>query len=66
VSDRWTKVLMERFYERLAAGVGAADAMNDAQRTLRRAGVPARFWAACSVIGDGSLSFTATAALPTR
>jgi hypothetical protein len=66
VSDRWTKVLMERFYERLAAGVGAADAMNDAQRTLRRAGVPARFWAAFSVIGDGSLSFTATAALPTR
>jgi hypothetical protein len=40
--------------------------MNDAQRTLRRAGVPARFWAAFSVIGDGSLSFTATAALPTR
>jgi CHAT domain-containing protein len=66
VSDRWTKVLMERFYQRLAAGVGAADAMNDAQSSLRKAGVPARFWAAFSVIGDGSLSFTTAAAQPTR
>ncbi len=57
VSDRWTKVLMERFYKRLAAGATTAEAMNDAQTSLRRAGVPARFWAAFSVIGDGALSF---------
>jgi len=60
VSDRWTRVLMERFYQRLAAGATTADAMNAAQASLRRAGVPARFWAAFSVIGDGSLSFTTT------
>jgi len=61
VSDRWTSVLMERFYQRLAVGASTADAMNDAQASLRRAGVPARFWAAFSVIGDGSLSFTPAA-----
>jgi len=61
VSDRWTRVLMERFYQRLAAGATTADAMNAAQASLRRAGVPARFWAAFSVIGDGSLSFTTPA-----
>lgn len=60
VSDRWTKVLMERFYERLASGASTADAMNGAQTSLRRAGVPPRFWAAFSVIGDGSLTFTPT------
>jgi CHAT domain-containing protein len=58
VSDRWTKVLMERFYRSLATGATAADAMNQAQTSLRRAGVPARFWAAFSVIGDGALRFT--------
>lgn len=58
VSDRWTKVLMERFYERLAAGASTADAMNGAQMSLRRAGVPPRFWAAFSVIGDGALTFS--------
>ena len=57
VSDRWTKVLMERFYEALARGVSAAEAMNQAQTSLRRSGVPARFWAAFSVIGDGELTF---------
>ena len=57
VSDRWTKVLMERFYQSLAAGATTADAMNSAQTSLRRAGVPARFWAAFSVIGDGALTF---------
>ncbi|MES3035696.1 MAG: CHAT domain-containing protein [Gemmatimonadota bacterium] len=60
VSDRWTRVLMERFYERLSAGASTADAMNGAQTSLRRAGVPARFWAAFSVIGDGALTFTPT------
>ncbi|MCC7054185.1 MAG: CHAT domain-containing protein [Gemmatimonadaceae bacterium] len=58
VSDRWTRVLMERFYRNLAEGRPAADAMNAAQTSLRRAGVPARFWAAFSVIGDGALTFT--------
>lgn len=57
VSDRWTKVLMERFYRNLATGATAADALSDAQTSLRRAGVPARFWAAFSVIGDGALTF---------
>lgn len=57
VSDRWTKVLMERFYQNLAKGATTADAMNSAQTSLRRAGVPARFWAAFSVIGDGALTF---------
>lgn len=57
VSDRWTKVLMERFYQYLARGATTADAMNMAQTSLRRSGVPARFWAAFSVIGDGSLTF---------
>lgn len=66
VSDRWTKVLMERFYQRLAAGATAADAMNDAQTSLRRAKVPARFWAAFSVIGDGALTFTPVTATPAR
>ena len=61
VSDRWTKVLMERFYKNLAAGEPTAEAMNNAQTSLRRAGVPARFWAAFSVIGDGALTFTQTA-----
>lgn len=60
VSDRWTKVLMERFYKNLAAGETTAEAMNNAQTSLRRAGVPARFWAAFSVIGDGALTFTQT------
>ena len=60
VSDRWTKVLMERFYERLAAGASTAEAMNGAQTSLRRAGVPPRFWAAFSVIGDGALTFAPT------
>ncbi len=58
VSDRWTKVLMERFYQQLAAGATTAEAMNTAQTSLRRAGVPARFWAAFSVIGDGALTFS--------
>ena len=68
VSDRWTKVLMERFYQRLAAGATTSDAMNDAQTSLRRSGVPARFWAAFSVIGDGALTFnpTTTTATPSR
>lgn len=60
VSDRWTKVLMERFYQQLASGATTADAMNTAQMSLRRAGVPARFWAAFSVIGDGALTFAPT------
>ncbi len=58
VSDRWTKVLMERFYQNLARGITTAEAMNNAQTSLRREGVPARFWAAFSVIGDGALTFT--------
>lgn len=58
VSDRWTKELMERFYRSLATGATAADALSSAQASLRRAGVPARFWAAFSVIGDGELTFT--------
>ena len=58
VSDRWTKVLMERFYQNLARGATTADAMNQSQTSLRREGVPARFWAAFSVIGDGALTFT--------
>ena len=58
VSDRWTKVLMERFYQNLARGITTSEAMNDAQTSLRREGVPARFWAAFSVIGDGALTFT--------
>ena len=57
VSDRWTKVLMERFYQNLARGETTSEAMNDAQTSLRREGVPARFWAAFSVIGDGALTF---------
>ena len=62
VSDRWTKVLMERFYQNLARGVTTAEAMNYAQTSLRREGVPARFWAAFSVIGDGALTFDPTPA----
>jgi tetratricopeptide (TPR) repeat protein len=58
VSDRWTKVLMERFYKNLAGGTTVAEAMNQAQTSLRLAGVPARFWAAFSVIGDGELRFS--------
>ncbi len=65
VSDRWTRVLMERFYRNLAGGATASDAMNTAQMSLRREGVPARFWAAFSVIGDGALTFTRTTALRT-
>ena len=61
VSDRMTKSLMERFYQQLAQGATAAMAMNVAQTTLRRSGVPARFWAAFSVIGDGDLTFSAAA-----
>jgi len=56
VSDRWTRVLMERFYANLAAGLGTADALHRAQASLRTSGVPARFWAAFSVIGDGALT----------
>ncbi len=62
VSDRWTKVLMERFYQNLARGITTAEAMNNAQTSLRREGVPARFWAAFSVIGDGALTFDPTPA----
>ena len=58
VSDRWTRVLMERFYANLAAGLATADALNRAQSSLRTAGVPARFWAAFSVIGDGALTLS--------
>ena len=65
VSDRWTRVLMERFYRNLAGGATTADAMNTAQMSLRREGVPARFWAAFSVIGDGALTFTRTTPLRT-
>ncbi len=61
VSDRWTKVLMERFYRNLARGETTAEAMNTAQMSLRRENVPARFWAAFSVIGDGALTFTTQA-----
>lgn len=61
VSDRWTRILMERFYASLASGVTTAEAMNLAQGSLRRAGVPARYWAAFSVIGDGALTFTPVA-----
>jgi tetratricopeptide (TPR) repeat protein len=64
VSDRWTRVLMERFYQQLAAGATTAEAMNRAQTSLRRAGVPARFWAAFSVIGDGALTFTGAGRAP--
>ncbi len=66
VSDRWTRVLMERFYKNLADGATTADAMNSAQMSLRRERVPARFWAAFSVIGDGALTFASTAGLRTR
>ncbi|HYW51714.1 MAG TPA: CHAT domain-containing protein [Gemmatimonadaceae bacterium] len=66
VSDRWTKVLMERFYRNLATGETSATAMNNAQMSLRRAGVPARFWAAFSVIGDGALTFTSSTASQRR
>ena len=62
VSDQWTKVLMERFYKNLARGQTTAQAMNDAQMSLRRQGVPSRFWAAFSVIGDGALTFESTPA----
>ena len=62
VSDQWTKVLMERFYQNLARGQTTAEAMNEAQMSLRRQGVPARFWAAFSVIGDGALTFESTTA----
>lgn len=62
VSDRWTRVLMERFYQQLARGRPVAEAMQVAQMSLRSAGVPARFWAAFSVIGDGALTFTSAAA----
>ena len=58
VSDRWTRVLMERFYANLAAGLETADALNRAQSSLRTAGVPARFWAAFSVIGVGALTLS--------
>jgi CHAT domain-containing protein len=64
VSDRWTKVLMERFYQNLARGATTAEAMNLAQTSLRREGVPARFWAAFSVIGDGALTFAPTPITP--
>ena len=60
VSDHWTKVLMERFYQNLARGLTVSEAMNTAQTSLRRDGVPARFWAAFSVIGDGALTFEST------
>ena len=59
VSDRMTKTLMERFYQQLARGATASEAMNVAQTSLRRSGVPARYWAAFSVIGDGDLTFSA-------
>jgi tetratricopeptide (TPR) repeat protein len=62
VSDQWTKVLMERFYQNLARGQTTAEAMNEAQMSLRRQGVPSRFWAAFSVIGDGALTFGSAAA----
>ena len=58
VSDRWTRVLMERFYANLAAGLEAADALNRAQSSLRTAGASARFWAAFSVIGNGALTLS--------
>ena len=60
MSDHWTKVLMERFYQNLARGLTVSEAMNTAQTSLRRDGVPARFWAAFSVIGDGALTFERT------
>lgn len=66
VSDQWTKVLMQRFYQNLARGQTTAEAMNDAQMSLRRQGVPSRFWAAFSVIGDGALTFESTTAHGSR
>jgi CHAT domain-containing protein len=53
VSDRWTERLMTRFYRELAGGATVANALANAQLDLRRAGAPARHWAAFSVIGDG-------------
>ena len=58
VSDRGTKVLMERLYQNLARGLTTAEAMNTARMSRRREAVPARFRPAFSVIGGGAVMLT--------
>jgi hypothetical protein len=62
VSSRWpvddgaTAVLMQHFYDRLAAGGSAASALRDAQlavRSHRRTSHPF-YWAGFAVVGDGT------------
>jgi CHAT domain-containing protein len=56
VDDRATAVLMQHFYDRLAAGESVSSALRDAQlavRANRRTSHPF-YWAGFAVIGDGT------------
>ena len=59
VATRWAMrdddaaFMMERFYEELASGVGAAAALRRAREQAMAAGLPAAAWAGVALLGDG-------------
>ncbi len=52
IEDRGSVEFMSRFYDRLAVGVGTADALAGVKRALIAEGVPPRTWAAFVFIGQ--------------
>jgi CHAT domain-containing protein len=51
VEDKATQKLMQEFYRRLRAGEGRAEAMEHAQREVRRTNPHPYYWASFIVIG---------------
>ena len=55
IGDRSTVRLVEDFYQRLAEGTPAGDALREAKLAARARGAPASEWAAFTLVGDGSV-----------
>ncbi|MBE9117251.1 tetratricopeptide repeat protein [Lusitaniella coriacea LEGE 07157] len=53
VDDKATGLLMERFYTYLKAGMGKAEALQQAQKDIRSQFPHPYYWAAFSITGDG-------------
>ncbi|WP_370643924.1 tetratricopeptide repeat protein [Myxococcus sp. RHSTA-1-4] len=67
VNDDGTRLLMEDYYRRLAAGRGRADGLRDAMRVLRKTRPHPYYWAPFIALGrDTPLSFLPEPRGPTR
>jgi CHAT domain-containing protein len=52
IGDREANGMMTRFYDAMARGSPAGDAIRQAQRAAIAEGVPATVWAAFTLVGD--------------